>query len=77
MPVSLRVTFDREADAVYIYLTDIKPGGVDRTVMVDGTPEFINLDFDKSVRMLGIEVLGATVCLPADFLEQAERIDRA
>jgi uncharacterized protein YuzE len=77
MPVPLRVTFDRGADAAYIYLTDIRPSSVDRTVMVDGIPEFINLDFDDAGRVLGIEVLGATACLPPELLEQAERIDRS
>ena len=64
----MRVTFDEEADAAYIYLIEnsIKPL---ETVLVDGIlPEMINMDFDADGRLVGIEVLNARRVLPGEFL---------
>jgi uncharacterized protein YuzE len=66
----VRVEYDPDVDAAYIYLTEIKPGGVATTV--PGWPNTqafeINLDFDADGRLLGIEVLDASKRLPIDFL---------
>ena len=64
----MRVTFDEEADAAYIYLVDdaLKPL---TSVPVEGIlPWMINLDFDADGRLVGIEVLEARRLLPGDFL---------
>ncbi len=74
MTVPVRVTFDRKANAAYVYLQEIGPGGVARTVPVDDAPGMINLDFDRAGRPIGIEVLPATRHLPPQLLEQAERL---
>ncbi|HET6222513.1 MAG TPA: DUF2283 domain-containing protein [Dongiaceae bacterium] len=51
----LRVTYDREVNAAYIYLTgSIEPGGVKETI--SATPE-IYLDFDSKGCLIGIELL--------------------
>jgi uncharacterized protein YuzE len=66
----VRVTYDEEVDAAYIYLTE---GGLQpfKTVPVDGIlPWMINLDFDADGRLYGIEVIDARKLLPADFLER-------
>ncbi|MFF8386038.1 DUF2283 domain-containing protein [Streptomyces kanasensis] len=73
-----RVTYDRAADAAYVYLT--APGTLTRAartvacdpVGIDGT---VNLDFDEEGRLVGVEVLGAAATLPARLLESAERLD--
>ncbi|MFI0417420.1 DUF2283 domain-containing protein [Spongiactinospora sp. 9N601] len=76
---SLRVTYDAKANAAYIYLnqddTEARFGWMYPCdpVAVDG---MINLDFDVSGRLIGVEVLGARSKLPAHLLDSAERIDR-
>ncbi len=73
MSVPIRVTFDRGANAAYIYLRDIEPGGVGKTVPVHDAPGMVNLDFDRKGRLIGIEVLPATRHLPQAILDSAER----
>jgi uncharacterized protein YuzE len=67
----LRVTYDSEANAAYIYFVpELQFGGVARTVPVDGGehPWMVNLDVDSEGRILGIEVLDARRLLPAALL---------
>lgn len=67
----MRVTYDADADAAYIYLVDqIGAGGVERTVPVDPSEAggMINLDFDVSGYLVGIEVLDASSFLPPELL---------
>lgn len=68
----LRVTYDPEANAAYIYFVPkIEAGGVARTVPIDGgeTPWMVNLDVDSEGRILGLEVLDARRLLPAALLD--------
>lgn len=51
----MRITYDAKADAVYIYLTDAVSEPETRKVDSE-----INLDFDSSGRLVGIEVLAAS-----------------
>lgn len=63
----LRVTYDEEADAAYIYFVpEIRAGGVARTIPVDGggDPWMVNLDIDRDGRIIGLEVLDARRRLP-------------
>jgi uncharacterized protein YuzE len=75
----MKITYDKEVDAVYIYFsTRIKTGTVDFTYPCDPIEVRgeINLDFDKSGKLLGIEVLDASKKLPEELIEIAERIDK-
>jgi uncharacterized protein YuzE len=74
MALPYRITFDRGANAAYIYLREIGPGEVAKTVTVDEAPGLVNLDFDKSKHLIGIELLPATKLLPLELLRVAERI---
>ena len=68
---ALRVTYDSEANAAYIYFVpEIEPGGVARTVPVDGGdhPWMVNVDVDGEGRLLGIEVLDARHLTPPSLL---------
>jgi uncharacterized protein YuzE len=70
----MRVTYSPDVDAAYIYLVDvIGAGKALKTYPCD--PEAvggtINLDFDETGQLLGIEVLGARRLLPASLLSQA------
>lgn len=79
----MRVRYDKQADAAYIYLVDsIMPGGVAATHECDlsDIPKdydlapieaMINLDFDSDGRLLGIEVIGARRILSKDLLSTA------
>jgi len=70
----MRVTHDPTVDAAYIYLEDsIAPGAVMKTYCCDPAEVNgqINLDFDSSGRMVGIEVLDASRLLPAGVLRRA------
>ena len=50
----MKIEYDNEVDALYIRLQEKY---VDRTVEVE---EGLNIDFDKSGKMIGLEVLDAT-----------------
>lgn len=67
----MKITFDKEADAVYIYLKDISQGEVDKTISLN---ESINIDLDKEGKALGIEVLDASKNLPQSTLKSAVMI---
>lgn len=72
----MRITFDPDADAAFVYLVpEIAPGGVAHSHMCDVEIQegAIILDFDADDRLLGIEILGATKLLPDRVLQQAER----
>jgi uncharacterized protein YuzE len=75
---NLHVTYDREADAAYIYFIEphtesqVARTYVCNTQEVDG---MINLDFNESGRVVGIEVLAASSKLPQYLLDAAERLD--
>ena len=53
----MKVTYDRQADAMYIYMKKIKAKGVDKTISLN---EDINVDFDKNKKIIGIEILSAS-----------------
>jgi uncharacterized protein YuzE len=66
----IKVTYDRQSDAAYIYLkNNIGPGGVADTHVceIDGLKGGINLDFDRNGQLVGIEILDAFALLPSDF----------
>jgi uncharacterized protein YuzE len=67
--VELRMTWDAEADAGYLHLTDIAPGEAVRQelVIAPGEPTGMGtvvLDFDTQGRLLGIEFLGKRLLPP-------------
>jgi uncharacterized protein YuzE len=72
----MHVSHDREVDAAYIRIVDvIADGEAVRQVTMDsgaeGEAEFI-LDLDQWGRLLGIEVLGATIGLRPGTLALAD-----
>jgi uncharacterized protein YuzE len=71
----MRVTYDPEADAAYIYFTDeqLMPGR--DSVPVDppeGMQAMVVLDW-KDGKIVGLEVLDAAALLHPDLLRQAVR----
>lgn len=66
--VPVRVTFDAEANAAYVYLAD-EPStgwrhGKTVAISVDQIPGMVNIDLDADGRLIGIEILDATGLLP-------------
>jgi len=60
------MTYDPEADAAYIYVTDpIEAGGSKSSSVLDReTPgSAVVMDFDDENRLLGIEILGVSKLL--------------
>jgi uncharacterized protein YuzE len=71
----VRITYDPDADAAYIYLTDeaLMPGR--DSVPVDppeGIQAFVVLDWREG-KIVGLEVLDASALLHADLLALAVR----
>ena len=64
----MKITFDKEADAVYIYLKEILSGEVAKTISLNDS---VNIDVDKNGKTLGIEILDATKNLPTSTLKSA------
>jgi uncharacterized protein YuzE len=74
MTQALRVTYDPEARAAYLYLTGtIGAGEAKRTVaLTDKGAESIILDFDAEGHLIGIELLDPSLVHPK-LLAQAVR----
>ncbi|MDQ6777197.1 MAG: DUF2283 domain-containing protein [Actinomycetota bacterium] len=70
----MRITYDRDANAAYIYLTDVELEAGRTTIpasLPPGLAGFVALDW-KDDRLVGIEVLDADTRLCPELLEQAE-----
>jgi len=69
----MRVTYDSEADAAYIYLREIEGGGAKHTcpIQCEHASGMIVLDLDADGRLIGIEVVGAQSGLPSELLALA------
>ena len=67
----MRIEYDKGADAAYLYLVPIEPGGAKKTYSCDPDEVggMINLDFDGEGRLIGIEVLDASHLLPERVLK--------
>ena len=73
----LRVTYDRQVDAAYIYF--VAPGDSAKSAYMyacdeDAVDGMINLDFGESGRLGGVEVLAASSKLPQYLLDSAEQL---
>jgi len=74
----VRISYDPEADAAYIYLTDIDLDVGRESVPVDppeGVQAFVVMDW-KDGKIVGLEVLDALALLHPDLLQQAQRPDQ-
>ena len=72
----MRITYDRDANAAYIHLTEgeLEPGRTTTSAALPpGVAGFVALDW-KDDRLVGIEVLDADTRLRPDLLQQAEDI---
>ena len=67
----MKITFDKDADAAYIYFKEISPGEVSKTISLNDS---INIDIDVDGKTLGIEILDASKNLPGEAVALAEVI---
>ena len=72
--VNIRITYHQESDTAYIVLNGELPRTVDESRICEeiGDPVETILDLDRSGRLIGIEVRGATRRLPEGLLVDAE-----
>jgi len=64
----MKITYDKDADAAYIYFKEISPGEVSKTISLN---ENINIDLDENEKTLGIEILNANKNLPTTVIKSA------
>lgn len=72
----MRITYDRRANAVYVYFTEdpLTPGRQSIPVETpEGVNTFVVVDW-KDNKIVGLEILDASINLHQDFLDQAENI---
>jgi uncharacterized protein YuzE len=71
----IKLTYDKKADAAYIYFSNYPADTVDKTYPCDPqeVEGMINLDFAGG-KLVGIEVMDASKKLPQEMLDQAEII---
>ena len=68
----MKLEYDKEADAAYIYLEyPIKKGQSKNTIELN---ENIMLDFDSKGKLLGVEILNASKVLNKKILVEAQPI---
>ena len=66
----MKLEYDKEADAAYIYIDDpIEDGGVKKTIELN---ENIILDFDKNNKLIGVEILDASKVLKKKVLSEKQ-----
>lgn len=65
----LKLTVDSTRYTAYLYLVEIKPGAAVTQIKCEGPKGgTVVLDFDKDGRLLGVELIGASVLLPLEHL---------
>ena len=62
----MRIEFDKEANAAYVYFKEIENGEVAETIILNDS---VNVNLDKSGKILGIEILDASEHLPPSSLK--------
>lgn len=72
----MKIKYDKEVDAAYIYLVEITEGGVKKTYPCDPkeVDGIINLDFNEDGQLLGIEIMDASKKLPKEILTKLKEL---
>ncbi len=66
----MKIRYDKEADAAYIYLVDsIKDGEVKKTISLNDN---IAVDLDAGEKIIGMEILSASKMLNKKLLLEAQ-----
>ena len=70
--MEMKIEYDKEADAAYIYFKEISAGEVVQTISLN---ESVNIDLDREGKTLGIEILNASKNLPKNAINSAAIIN--
>jgi len=70
--MEMKITYDKGADAAYIYFKEISAGEVKDTISLNDS---VNIDLDKEGKTIGIEILDASKNLPLNSLKSAESME--
>lgn len=65
----MKVTYDKEADAMYVYFEEPRAGSAKYTVALN---DDIIVDFDKDKKIIGIEILSASQNLSKRELKEVQ-----
>lgn len=71
----MQVTYDPEADAAYIALSSTRTGRIVWNPEVVTSVGSVILDIDVNGKLLGVEVLAASVTLDPDVLARAVQLE--
>lgn len=73
---AMRLTYDADADAAFIYLSEIPAGAATSSSLLNRemSNAAVIAVFNQADHLVGIEVLGASQVLPPETLEQAEQL---
>ena len=64
----MKLEYDKEADAAYIYIKyPIKEGEAEKTIELN---EDLIVDFDKDGKLIGIEILNASMVIGKEVLKE-------
>ncbi|MBM3234448.1 DUF2283 domain-containing protein [Candidatus Pacearchaeota archaeon] len=63
----MRIEFDKDIDAAFVYFKEISPGEVKKTISLNDS---LNIDLDSEGRILGIEILNASKNMPTSSVQQ-------
>jgi uncharacterized protein YuzE len=63
----MKIEFDKEADAAFVYFRDISAGEVKKTISLN---EYLNIDLDSEGKILGIEILNVSKNMPKTSVQQ-------
>ena len=64
----MKIEYDKNADAVYIYFKNIVEGEIVQTISLN---ESVNIDLNAEGKTLGIEILDASKNLPSNAVKSA------
>ncbi|MBL7051420.1 DUF2283 domain-containing protein [Candidatus Woesearchaeota archaeon] len=68
----MKIEYDKDVDAAFIYFKDIAEGEVNQTISLNDS---VNIDLDAEGRTLGIEIIDASKNLPASAIKSAVLIN--
>lgn len=63
----MRIEFDKEVDAAFVYFKEITEGEVTKTISLN---ENLNVDLDKGGKILGVEILNASKSIPKSSVKE-------
>ena len=71
MWMKMKVSYDKQVDAMYIALENVKSKRVKQTISLN---DDIIIDFDENKKIVGIEILSASKNVTQKQLKQVQKI---